>query len=78
MLQLWHPTNPKIQDWVDFKALEFVQEESKGYQLNPIDWLGRYLYTYIHVILFFEFPILLHDWLSKLATQQRNLGGEMM
>ena len=26
---LWEPTKPKIQDWVDFKALEFPQEERK-------------------------------------------------
>ena len=32
---------------------------------------------YIQNILFFEFPIVLCEWLSKLASQQRNFqGGE--
>ena len=75
---LWHPTKLEIQDWVDFKALEFAQEESKGSRLNPTEWLGRYLYMNIHEILFSEFPIVLHEWLSKLATQKRNFqGGEL-
>ena len=72
---LWHSTNPKIQDWVDFKALEFAQEESKGSRLNPIEWLGRYLYTNIHDVFFSEFLIVLHEWLSRLETQQRNFQG---
>ena len=67
---LWHSTKPEIQDWVDFKALEFAQEERKGSRLNPTEWLGWYFYTCIHDIFFFELPILLHEWLSKLATQQ--------
>ena len=74
---LWHPTKPKIQDWVDFKELEFAREESEGTQWNPTDWLGRYNYSDIYEIFFFYFPIVLHEWLSKLETQQRNFqGGE--
>ena len=52
---LWLPTKAEIQDWVDFKALEFAQEESKGSWLNPTEWLGQYLYTDIHEIFLFEF-----------------------
>ena len=74
---LWEPMKLEIQDCVDFKALEFAQEESEGYQWNPTQWLGRYIYTYIQKILFSEFPIVLHEWFSKLETQQRNFqGGE--
>ena len=69
---LWHPTKPEIQDWVDFKELEFAREERKGSRCNPTEWLGWYLYTDIHKILFSEFSILLHEWLSKLETQQSN------
>ena len=32
----WHLTKQKIQEWVDFKALEFAREESEGSRLNPI------------------------------------------
>ena len=62
---------------MDFKELEFVRKESEGSQWNQTEWLGRYIYSYIYEILFFEFPIMLHECLSKLETQQRNFqGGE--
>ena len=74
----WHPTKPKIQDWVDYKALEFAQEESEGSQLSPMEWLERYLYTDIHEIFFSKFPIVLHEWFSKLATLKKKFqGGEL-
>ena len=73
----WHPTKLEIQDWVDFKELEFAREESKGTQWNPTDWLGQYIYSYIYDILFSEFPIVLYEWFSMLETQQNNFqGGE--
>ena len=36
------------------------------------NWLDRYLYTDIHKIFFVEFPIVLHEWLSRLATRHTN------
>ena len=35
----WYIANSKIQYWVDFKALYFAQEESKGLQPSQIEWL---------------------------------------
>ena len=64
-----HLENLEIQEWVDSKALEFAREESEGSRLNPTKWLEKYIYTDIHEILFCEFPILLYEWLLKLATQ---------
>ena len=72
---LWLLMKPEIQYWVDFKALEFAQEESKGSWLNPTKWLSRYLYTDIHEIFFSEFSIVLQEWLQKLATQEINFQG---
>ena len=72
---LWQPTNPEVQYWVDFKALEFAREESKGSWWNPTEWLGQYIYLDIHDILFFEFPIVLHEWLSKYAWGPVPVGG---
>ena len=69
---MWEPTKPEVQDWVDFKALEFIGQEIEGYRWNPIEWLGQYIYKYIHGIFFYDFPIVMHEWLSKLETQQRN------
>ena len=36
------------------------------------DWLDRYIYSDIHEIFFAEFPIVLHEWLSILATRKTN------
>ena len=58
----------EIQDWVEFKTLEFAQEKSEGSQLNPKEWLEWYIYTDVHEIFFCEFPILLYEWLLKLTT----------
>ena len=65
----WRPIKLEIQQWVDFKALEFAREENEGSWLNPAKWLERYLYTDIHEIFFFEFHILLYEWFFKWPTQ---------
>ena len=52
--------------------LAFAQELSGRSRLSPENWLDQYLYTDIHEIFFAEFPIVLHEWLSRLATQQTN------
>ena len=66
---LWHPTKREIEDWMESKTLEFAQKESGRSRLRKKDWLDRYLYTNIHEIFFTEFPIVLHEWLSRLATR---------
>ena len=40
--------------------------------LSMENWLDRYIYSDIHEIFFAEFPIVLHEWLSILATRQTN------
>ena len=43
----------------------------------PTKELERHIYLAIHKIFFAKFPIVLHEWLCKLAIQQRNFqGGE--
>ena len=69
---LWHPMKNEIEDWMDSKTLAFTQEESAGTRLSADNWIDEYIYYDIHEILFFEFPILLHEWLSRLATKQTN------
>ena len=69
---LWHPTKNEIEDWMESKTLAFAQEESAGSQLSTENWLNRYIYSDIHEIFFAEFPILLHKWLSILATRKTN------
>ena len=73
----WHPRKLEIQDWVDFKALEFALEGSKGSQSNLMRWIEQYIYMDIHVILFSSGPIVLYEWFSKLTTRRKNFqGGE--
>ena len=67
---LWHPTKNEIEDWLDSKTLAFAQEESIGTRLSAENWVDEYIYSDIHEIFFGEFPILLHEWLSRLVTKQ--------
>ena len=58
---------------MDSKTLAFTQEDSAGTWLRAENWIDKYIYSDIHEIFFAEFPILLHEWLSRLATKQTNL-----
>ena len=69
---LWHPTKKEIEDWLESKTLAFAQEETQGLWLSIENWLDRYIYSDINEIFFVEFPIVLHEWLSRLATRQTN------
>ena len=71
----WHLMKLKIQDWIDYKEQEFAQEESKGSWLSLMKWLEIYIYIDIHEIFFSEFPIILHEWLSNIATQNKFFQG---
>ena len=57
---------------MEYKTLTFVQEESAGSWLSAQNWLYPYIYYNIHEIFFTKFPIVLHEWLSILATRQTN------
>ena len=72
MEMLWHPTKNELEDWMESKMLAFTQEESAGYQLSTENWVDEYIYSDIHEIFFAEFPIVLHEWLSILATWKTN------
>ena len=50
----------------------FVLKESEGPQLSPENWVDEYIYSDIHEIFFVEFPIILHEWLSRLVTKKTN------
>ena len=63
-------TKKEIRDWLESKMLTFAQEESARSRLSAENWLDWYIYSDIHEIFFVEFPIVLHEWLSILETQQ--------
>ena len=69
---MWHPMKNEIEDWLESKTLEFMQEESAGSQLSIENWVDKYIYSDIHEILFANFPIVLHEWLSRLERRQTN------
>ena len=52
--------------------LAFAQEESAGTQLSVENWVDEYIYSYIHKEFFIWFPIILYEWLTRLATRQTN------
>ena len=69
---LWNPAKKEIEDWIESKMLSFAREESAGSQFSTKNWVNEYIYSDIHKILFVEFPIVLHEWFSILATWQTN------
>ena len=52
--------------------LTFAQEESEGSRLSVENGLDQYIYSDIDKIFFVEFPIVLYECLSRLATRQTN------
>ena len=65
---LWNFPKKEIEDWLESKTLTFVQLNNARIQLIRKNWLDRYIYSDIHDIFFAGFPIVLHEWLSILAT----------
>ena len=63
----WHPLKDEIENYVEAKEKEFVEEENKNLRLSTEDWLQRYLFIDLHGIFFTTFPSELHAWLSRLA-----------
>ena len=57
---------------MESKTLAFMQKESAGSQLSTENWIYKYIYIDIHEIFFVEFPIVLHEWFSRLVTRQTN------
>ena len=40
--------------------------------MSTENWVDEYIYSDIHEIFFAEFPIILDEWLTRLATRQTN------
>ena len=40
--------------------------------MSAKNWLDRYIYSNIHEILFAEFTIVPHEWVTRLVTRQTN------
>ena len=66
---LWHSTKKEIEDWMESRTLAFAQEERARSWLSVENWLDRYIYFDSHERFFAEFPVVLHQWLSRLVTR---------
>ena len=69
---LWHPKKNEIEDWLETKTLAFTQEESVGSRLSVEKSVDEFIYSYIHAVFFAKFPVILHEWLSRLVRRQTN------
>ena len=69
---LWHSKKNEVEDWLESKMLAFTQAEITGSWLSVEKWVDEYIYLDIHEIFFTEFPIVLHEWLSRSARRQTN------
>ena len=38
--------------------------------MSPKNWVDRYIYSDIHEVFFVEFPVILYEWLTRLAARQ--------
>ena len=65
----------EIEAWVDQKKRDFLQEENRVLRLNLLEWLGKYVYSYIHEIFFVDFPTILNEWLVRLTFKKRCFQG---
>ena len=55
---------------MESKEREFVEQENRNPRLSIEEWLQRYIFTDLHEIFFATFPIVLHEWLSRLADNK--------
>jgi hypothetical protein len=63
----WFPSKTKIQKWIEDQEKDFVESHNKNLNISTKDWLGRYIFTDIHEILFGGFHKELYEWLARLA-----------
>ena len=76
---MWHPMRPKIQDWFEQKSQEFDEKENQNPGLMIDQWLEEYMHNGPHEYFFFEFPIILNEWLARLTYPKKHFqGGETM
>ena len=74
----WHLTRPEIEGWFDLKLREFAKAENQNLKMLMSHQLDRQIHDGPHECFFCEFPILLHEWLTKFTSKKTNFqGGEL-
>jgi hypothetical protein len=66
----WFPSKTEIQKWIEDQEKDFAEAHKRKPSLGTKDWLGRYIFTDIHEILFGGIHRELYEWLARLADTQ--------
>ncbi len=64
---MWFPSKKKIHNWIEEQERDFTEAQNKNPSINTEVWLGRYIFTDVHEILFGGIHVELYEWLSKLV-----------
>ena len=72
----WHPTRLDIEGWFGIKLREFAEAENWNLKLLTSNWLDRYIDDGPHEWFFYEFPVVLYEWLAKFTSKKKNFQGE--
>ena len=73
----WHPTCLEIEGQFGLKLREFAETENQNPKLSMGNLLDRYIHNDPHEWFFYEFHIILYEWLAKSASKKKNFqGGE--
>jgi hypothetical protein len=66
----WFRSKTKIHKWIEEQEKDFEKAQNRNPNLSVEYWLGKYIFTDIHEILFGGIHKELYEWLSKLADTQ--------
>jgi hypothetical protein len=72
-MSTWFPLNKEIQKWIEEQENDFIEAHNKNPNLSTVNWLGRYIFTDIHEILFGGIHKELYEWLAILEDTQFEL-----
>ena len=70
---LWHLAKLEIQDWFDLRLREFIEAKNQNLRMMTNAWLARYIHDGPHKWIFYEFPIILYEWLARFTYKKHNL-----
>jgi hypothetical protein len=66
----WFSSKTEIHKWIEEQERDFAKAQNKKPNISTEDWLGRYIFTDVHEILFVGVHKELYEWLSILADTQ--------
>jgi hypothetical protein len=70
VMSRWFPSKIEIQKWIEEQEKDFIEAQNKNPSISTEYWLGRYIFTDIHEILFGGVHKELYEWLARLENTQ--------